>query len=170
MTGRNGSSRNERTLTLAGDAARQLGIGVQTLHYYEREQLIPPPERTEAGYRLYTTDQIGRVAFIRKAQSLGLSLAEIREILRLAERGSCPCGRVQQTLSEKLDEVNEKLRELRSFRRELAVLVARSGESNARHGDAHICSIVEGAQPISSAPSFLLSNRAERRRSAGRRK
>ena len=145
---------------LAGDAAKALGIGVQTLHYYEREGLIPAPPRSEAGYRLYTPELVERVRFIRKAQALGLPLGEVREILRLAETGASPCGRVQCALEAKLREVDRRLRELRDFRRELAALVARSGELGARGNDAQVCAIVEEAwvpraDPTTITPSFL---------------
>ena len=136
---------------LAGDVAKQLGIGVQTLHYYEREGLITPPDRTEAGYRLYTPASITRVAFIKKAQALGLPLQEIKEVVRLVERGTCPCGHVQKALAERLAEVDRRLKELRSFRRELAAVVERCGELGAQCTEGDICSIVEHAPNPQSA-------------------
>lgn len=144
--------RTVSTGMLAGDVARQLGIGVQTLHYYEREGLIPRPPRTEGGYRVYGPELVERVSFIRKAQALGLPLDEIKEVLRLAAHGACPCGRVQGVLEEKLAEVDRRLRELRSFRRDLAALVERSSEFSARSDDARICAIVEEAPtPVATA-------------------
>lgn len=136
---------NRRSGLLAGEAAKQLGIGVQTLHFYEREGLIPPPDRSHSGYRLYTPELVERVGFIKKAQALGLPLDEIKEILRLAEHGACPCGHVQAALAEKLTEVDRRLRELRTFRRELAALIERSAELSAQGEEARICSIVERA-------------------------
>ncbi len=153
-----------RTGLLAGDVAKQLGIGVQTLHYYEREGLIPPPERTEAGYRVYTSELIERVSFIRKAQGLGLPLLEIKDIVRLADHGACPCGHVQKALSIKLAEVNRKLRELRSFQRELAALIDRSAELSERCDEAQICSIVEDAPPLTDASQRVMQHRPERSR------
>jgi DNA-binding transcriptional MerR regulator len=139
---------------LAGGVARKLGIGVQTLHYYEREELIPPPPRTEGGYRIYDRELVERVSFIRKAQALGLPLGEIRDVLRLAEHGACPCGRVQRVLADKLADVDRRLRELRSFRRDLAALVGRSSELSAHSDDARICAIVEEATvPAVRAPA-----------------
>lgn len=144
--------RTESTDMLAGDVAKQLGIGVQTLHYYEREGLIPRPPRTEGGYRVYSAELVERVSFIRKAQALGLPLDEIKEVLRLAAHGACPCGRVQRVLEEKLAEIDHRLRELRSFRRDLAALVERSGEFRAHSDDARICAIVEEAPtPVATA-------------------
>lgn len=153
---------------LAGEAARLLGVGVQTLHYYEREQLIPTPQRTAGGYRQYNAEQIKRVDFIRKAQSLGLPLEEIREIVRLAEQGTCPCGRVERALSDKLKEIDQRLRELRSFRRELASVIQRSARLSAQSREADICSIVEDAVPVSTVRDLPRSRRMVRkpRRSA----
>ena len=108
----------------AGQAATELGVGVQTLHYYEREGLISPPPRSEAGYRLYPPELLERLRFIRRAQALGLSLAEIKQTLKLAAIGKSPCGRVQNALAERLREVDRRLEELTAFRSQLALLAA----------------------------------------------
>lgn len=133
---------------LAGAAAKALGVGVQTLHFYEQQGLIPPPARSASGYRLYTPEIIERVRFIRKAQALGFSLDEIGEILGLAKKGASPCARVQAALREKLSEVDRRLEELREFRAELAILIAQSSELSAREPGAQVCSIVEEAPPL----------------------
>lgn len=155
---------------LAGDVAKALGIGVQTLHYYEREGLIPPPPRSESGYRLYTPDLVERVRFIRKAQALGLPLDEIKDVLQLAERGTSPCGRVQAALQMKLAEVDARLRELHEFRGELAGLVERSMELSSNADSALVCAIVEEAAPLSVADgvSAALARRPGRRPSRQR--
>ncbi len=77
---------------LAGEAAKELGVGIQTLHFYEGQGLIPRPPRTASGYRHYTPEIIERVRFIRKAQALGFSLDEVKEILGLAKRGRVRAG------------------------------------------------------------------------------
>jgi MerR family transcriptional regulator, Zn(II)-responsive regulator of zntA len=136
---------------LAGDVAKTLGIGVQTLHYYEREGLIPPPDRTDSGYRLYTAELVDRVRFIRKAQALGLPLDEVKDILRLTIEGASPCGRVQAALAEKLREVTERLRELESFRDDLAALVDRAPALSDSSSSRHVCAIVEEAVPLRRA-------------------
>lgn len=134
---------------LAGDVAKSLGVGVQTLHYYEREGLISSPERSAAGYRIYTAELVEQISFIRKAQALGLPLAEIKDVLRLAEQGASPCGRVQAALAEKLAEVDRRLAELRSFRKDLAALVAQSTAPGRPRG-ASVCAIVEDAPALAS--------------------
>ncbi len=153
---------------LAGDAAKALGIGVQTLHYYEREGLIPPPPRSESGYRLYTPELVERVRFIRKAQALGLPLDEVKDILRLAERGTSPCGRVQAALTEKLREVDARLRELRSFRNELAALIRQAPALSSHEAAERVCAIVEEASPLRSGgvATGPLARKRRRRMSA----
>src|SRR5437588_6286022 len=66
-----------------GQVAAEVGVGVQTLHYYERLGLLPKPNRSEANYRLYSPDAVRRVRFIKKAQALGLTLEETKQILDL---------------------------------------------------------------------------------------
>lgn len=145
-------SRSERSI-LASEAARELGVGVQTLHFYEQQGLIPHPPRSRAGYRLYTPEITARVRFIRKAQALGFSLEEIKEITELARQGTSPCGRVQAALAEKLEEVDRRLRELKDFRSELAALVAQAAELSTHESRAQVCSIVEEAPPLSANPA-----------------
>ena len=145
---------------LAGEVAKELGVGVQTLHYYEREGLIPPPRRAQNGYRIYDGPVVDRVRFVRKAQSLGLSLEDVKEIFELADRGACPCGHVHSALAARLKEVDDRLKELRGFRSELAVLVRRAGVVDARstisapagrHRLGTVCEIVEGATSAGAA-------------------
>ncbi|HEV2150087.1 MAG TPA: heavy metal-responsive transcriptional regulator [Longimicrobiaceae bacterium] len=131
----------------AGEAAAELGVGVQTLHYYEREGLIPAPPRSGAGYRLFPPDLMERLRFIRRAQALGLSLADIRETLELAEIGESPCGRVQAALAERLAEVDRRLEQLTAFRRQLADLVENAPKLRDAERGGRVCAIVEGAKP-----------------------
>ena len=70
-----------------GELAERAGVGVQTLHYYERLRLLPKPDRSAANYRLYPADALRRVQFIKKAQVLGFTLEEIKDILGLREQG-----------------------------------------------------------------------------------
>ena len=135
---------------LAGAVAKSLEIGVQTLHYYEREGLIPEPLRSASGYRLYTPEIVERVRFIRKAQALGLPLEEIKQVLALAARGTSPCGRVQAALADRLADVDRRLQALQSFRDELARLTEHSPGAPVSNGEARICRIVETAMPESA--------------------
>lgn len=155
---------------LAGDVARALGVGVQTLHYYEREGLIPRPARSESGYRLYPPDLVERVRFVRKAQALGLPLTEIGNVLTLIDQGTCPCGHVHGALAAKLHEVDQRLEELHSFREELAALIKRAPELRKRRSTGRLCAIVEDApsQQIPD-PARPARKRSRRQPAAGRR-
>ncbi len=147
---------------LAGAAAKELGIGIQTLHFYEQQKLIPHPPRAASGYRLYTPEIMERVRFVRKAQALGFSLDEIKEILGLAQKGTSPCGRVQAALAEKLVVVDQRLKELADFRSELAALIEQAAELSSHEASAQVCSIVEESMPLPanpvSMPTFSLAS------------
>lgn len=150
------------SLPLAGDVAKRLGIGVQTLHYYERENLIPPPPRSPGGFRRYPPEIVRRVEFIRKAQSLGLPLNEIREIIVLSEHGRCACGRVEAGLARQLADVDQRIAELKAFRRELSQLLDASRKTRRQQRRGAICAIVEDAPPVTP----LRRARQRRRRRA----
>lgn len=150
----------------AGQAAKLLGVGIQTLHFYENEGIIPHPPRSRSGYRLYTPEIIERVRFIRKAQAIGFSLDEIKEIIALAQKGKSPCGRVQTALAGKLEEVDRRLKDLSDFRDDLAALVEQAAELSTHEANAQICSIVEEAQPLHinpvGKPAFSTKQRKRR--------
>ena len=77
-----------------GEMAKKGGVSIQTIRFYERRGLLPSPPRKESGYRLYGQADLKRLLFIRQAKALGFSLDEIRTILRMRERGQCPCASV----------------------------------------------------------------------------
>lgn len=163
-----GRPQPQATELFAGDVAASLGIGVQTLHYYEREKLIPAPTRSAGGYRLYTTTLVARVAFIKKAQALGLPLEEIRQILTLADQGSSPCGRVERALGQQLADVDVRLAELAAFRAELAQLVTRAHDMRTT-GTAQVCAIVEDAAPLAMSTNSASGSPLARKQQSKRR-
>src|SRR6266850_3001742 len=110
----------DNDLLKVGAVAKAAGVGVQTLHYYERFRLLPKPQRSTANYRLYSSDAIRRVKFIKKAQAIGLTLEETKQILDLKERGRAPCGKVAELGERHLREIDMRLAELRQYRRALA--------------------------------------------------
>ncbi|MBA3631893.1 MAG: heavy metal-responsive transcriptional regulator [Acidobacteria bacterium] len=152
---------------LAGEAAQMLGVGVQTLHYYEQLGLIPRPPRTSSGYRLYTPEIVERVRFIRKAQTLGFSLDEIKETFELAKTGTSPCGQVQKVLVDKLREVERRLDELHNFRDELAALIAQAPKLSREKREAQVCSIVEEAPLLVTSITSLPPQRKRQKDKTG---
>jgi len=134
-----------------GELAHAAGINPRTLRYYERIGLLTPPARTDAGYRLYTERDAARLAFIRQAQALGLSLAEIAEIVTLREAGTAPCRCVRTLAQAKIALIDTRLAELRALRAELTAL-ARRARAVEKEGanDAAICAAIEDVAPHSS--------------------
>src|SRR6266436_5877246 len=103
-----------------GAVAKAADVGVQTLHYYERLGLLPKPARSAANYRLYSPETIRRVQFIKKAQMVGLTLEETKQILDLKDHGREPCRQVAELGQKHLQEIEARLNQLRAFHRLLA--------------------------------------------------
>lgn len=108
----------------SGQLAACARVNTQTLRYYERRGLLPSPARTRTGYRQYPPEAADRLRFIKRAQDLGFSLSEIRELLTLRVRHVSACDSVKAKTVAKLDVVDQKLRELERMRRSLEQLVA----------------------------------------------
>ena len=104
-----------------GHLARAAGTGVETIRFYERERLLQEPARTQSGYRQYPPDAVERLAFIRRAKTLGFSLAEIRELLALA-RPEAERARVKAIVEHKLADIDHRIDELHRMRKALAEL------------------------------------------------
>lgn len=95
-----------------GQLAAAAGIDLETVRYYERIALMPPPPRTEGGHRCYDQAHVRRLAFIRHARNLGFGIEDIRALLSLTEPGQRSCAEVQQIGSAHLAEVRLKLAHL----------------------------------------------------------
>ena len=106
-----------------GELARCSGLPVKTLRYYEDLGLLPAVGRSPGGYRLFAEESLRRLEFIRRLKSLGLSLEDIGACLAVHDAGQLPCGDIQRQLQRQIDLVDERLRELRQFRKELQTLL-----------------------------------------------
>jgi MerR family mercuric resistance operon transcriptional regulator len=104
--------------------AKQAGVRPGAIRYYEHVGLLPPPTRTQGGYRLYDEDVADRVRFIKGAQRLGLRLREIGELLTVRDRGGCPCGHTQALVERRITELDAELARLAALRAELTRLAA----------------------------------------------
>lgn len=122
----------------SGRLAAQGGVNLQTIRYYERCGLLPKPPRRPSGYRAFPADAVRRVRFIKRAQALGFSLREIRELLALRVGRGTRCD-VRRRAESKLADIDAKLRGLRRMRRALTGLVAACGED----GPVAQCPILE---------------------------
>ena len=106
-----------------GALARCTGVQVETIRYYEAEGLLPKPERSAGGYRLYGMADVDRLGFIRQARELGFKLDAVRQLLGLADRKVQTCDAVTQLALAHLAEVRAKLADLRRMERVLSGLV-----------------------------------------------
>ncbi|HXQ16627.1 MAG TPA: helix-turn-helix domain-containing protein [Caulobacteraceae bacterium] len=126
-----------RTLTI-GRLATAAGVNLETVRYYERVGLMPPPDRTVGGHRSYAPEHRSRLAFIRRARELGFSLDDIRRLLALAEPGRQSCSEVKTIAAEHLLDVQAKITDLTKLAAALADAVRKCGE-----GDVPDCPVIE---------------------------
>jgi len=105
-----------------GQLAYTVGTTAKTLRFYEDQGLLPPAERTPAGYRDYTPETVARLDFIHRGQSAGLTLAQIRQILDIRDHGQAPCGHVRDLLDARLTDIDQQLAHLAALRDTIAAL------------------------------------------------
>ena len=126
-----------------GELARQSGLASTALRYYERAGLIPPPRRTATGYRAYDASVLPRLAFIRAAQAVGLTLAEIRDVISIREGGSPPCSHVVDLIERHRAEVRARINELQRLEQDLAHLAQAGAQVDPAECDpAGICKVI----------------------------
>ena len=100
--------------------ADRAGTSADTVRYYERIGLLPEPDRTPSGYRVYDAAAVERVRFIKDGQRFGLRLDEIGELLEIRERGLCPCGHTRTLLERRLTQLDEDMAAMAGLRRDIA--------------------------------------------------
>jgi len=125
-----------------GELARRGGTTAKTIRFYEQAGLLPAPIRTQAGYRDYEPESIDRLEFVRRAQSAGLSLREVRQVLAIADRGDAPCGHVVTILQGRLDQVRTTIAELSRLEANLAALLDHAHTAEPIE-EAGVCWILE---------------------------
>src|SRR5262249_19955024 len=116
-----------------GALSKHTGTNIETIRYYERVGLLPAPARSSGGYRLYGTDHLKRLSFIRRARALGFSLAEVRKLLTLADQRRRPCSEVRAVAAAHLKDVKGKIADLRRMERVLKETVARCQAGSGSH-------------------------------------
>jgi MerR family copper efflux transcriptional regulator len=135
-----------------GQLARQSGIAPSAVRYYEHLGLLPPPERMASGYRSYGADTLDRLSFIRSAQAVGLTLAEVRQVLGVRDAGAVPCGVVTELIERRHAEVRDRIAELQVLERELTLLLERAARLEPRDCDpSGICHVIPKLAPTASA-------------------
>ena len=107
-----------------GEAAREAGVNLDTLRYYERRGLLPEPPRRPSGYRVFDDGTVRRVRFIKRAQELGFTLNEIRDLMELRLAPEASCRDVRDKAAGKIESIDAKIQQLRSMREALEGLTA----------------------------------------------
>jgi DNA-binding transcriptional MerR regulator len=108
----------------SGKLAQLAGVSADTLRHYERLGLLPSPQRSAGGYRLYPPSALDRVRMIRRALAIGFSLKELGRILRVREQGGAPCREVRAMADQKLRELEDRIEEMTALQRLLNGLLA----------------------------------------------
>ena len=151
-----------RRMLKIGEVSKRSGVGVEALRFYEKSGLLDRPSRTYSGYRVYGEDVLERLAFIKQAQALGFSLDEIRRIVEDARKGQSPCDEVREIVRRRMAELDERLRELKRYRRELQSTLEEWDKVGRAPG--HVCGLIEGSHVGHAAPGREGLKKARRRR------
>ena len=125
-----------------GDLARATDTRVETIRWYEKQGLIPPPSRTSGNYRAYGEAALNRLSFIRRARDLGFPLDQVRALLALAGDANGDCASVDVLAKEHLDEIDRKIADLTALRGEMSGLLA-----SCKGGTIAKCRIIETLAP-----------------------
>ena len=127
-----------------GALSQRTAVNIETIRYYERIGILPPPPRTDGGHRLYRDARLRRLIFIRRSRELGFTLDEIRNLLGLVE-GGYTCGEVQGAALAHLKNIRRKIADLRRMERTLAETAARCAGGAAP--DCPIVDVLSGEPP-----------------------
>lgn len=135
--------------------ADEVGVTADALRYYERVGLLHEPDRSAAGYRLYSPQTADRLRFIKGAQRLGLRLRDIRDLLDVVDRGLCPCGHTETLLRERLGEIDAEMTSLGLLKGELERVLSEFTAEDRRRDGRWRCKaeFIQVAKRNDSAPS-----------------
>lgn len=128
-----------------GAAAEAAGVTRKAVKVYEAKGLLPPAERTSAGYRTYDQHSVELLTFIRRARTLGLRLEDIREILAIHAGGVPPCAAVRDMLDERIADVDATVAELLTLRRTLVDTRRRADDCCADDRPVTVCAVIDDA-------------------------
>lgn len=131
-----------------GELARQGGVNLESIRFYERERLLPKPPRTASGYRMFTPNDVRRVRFIKRAQELGFSLKEVKELLALRMEPEMSCADVRKRAERKLSDIDQKISDLKRMKKVLARLTTACPGRGTLDG----CPILESLDATNPVP------------------
>lgn len=126
-----------------GELSGRTGLSTKAIRYYEDIGIMPAAARTSSGYRDYDAEAIARLRFIRAAQSVGLRLGEIREVLAFRDRGEEPCAHVASLIREHAADLTERIATLEAMRRDLERLASNAQSASSGLARATFCHIIE---------------------------
>ncbi|MBI4227399.1 MAG: MerR family transcriptional regulator [Candidatus Omnitrophica bacterium] len=140
-------------MALIGEVSRRTGVPIRTIRFYEAEGLLRPSDRRESGYRVYAEQEIEQLQFIRQAKQFGLTLHEIRRIMRCSREGLKPCCDLVRTLfTQKIEEFEMKIAELTATRNRLKTRLRRwVPPAAARRAGYAVCPQIESPKPSNTA-------------------
>jgi DNA-binding transcriptional MerR regulator len=127
---------------LIGSVAKESGVPIKTIRYYEELGLLTASGRTEGGFRLFNSEVLARLNFIKRTQSLGLSLLEIKEFLDVHDEGNLPCEHIKAKLQDKVVAIDEQIQQLLILRQELSGLLS-GWQMTPESSKQTICPIIE---------------------------
>jgi DNA-binding transcriptional MerR regulator len=126
-----------------GEVVTRSGVSDKTLRFYEEVGVLDRPKRAPSGYRDYDADALDRLAFVRAAQAVGLTLGEIREVIAMRDRGEVPCAHVLDLLQQRSAEVEARIAELHRLQAELRRLARRARTLDAADCDpGRVCHLI----------------------------
>lgn len=108
-----------------GDLSKRSGVNIETIRYYERIKMLPPPPRTASGRRVFVANDLRILAFIRRSRELGFSLDQIRALIRLGAPGIACCNEVKEIAAHHLKDIRAKISDLAKLERLLAKTITR---------------------------------------------
>lgn len=126
----------------SGQVAKAVGVNIQTLRFYERVGILAPPRRSRSGYRQYTDETVRVLSFIKRAQELGFTLKEARELLKLRAAGSARREAARKAAEHKVADIDRRIRDLSAIREALGGLLS----TCACEGGAVTCPILEALE------------------------
>ncbi len=131
------------TMTV-GQLSREVGVNLETVRFYEKEKLLPEPERTAGGHRIYNEEDIERLKFIQRAKWVGFTLREIRKLMRVREADPAgSCDDAMDLARQKVAEIDRKLSELEKMRDALNEFLDSCPEIDVGH-----CQVLKGLETV----------------------
>ncbi len=122
-----------------GNLAKMAGVNIETIRYYEKQGILPEPDRSPSGYRQYDEETVNQIRFVKRAQELGFSLSEIKQLLKLSEGEITDCDEVRDIALKKLEAIREKIINLQKLDSILSNLATQCDRQQSIKG----CPIIE---------------------------